>query len=392
MYALIPRRYKVDNNNNPSNPDTQGNPELRPEVAWGLDAGYEHYLGKQAMFSVSAFVRRIDDVTVRRLTRDQIGWVIDQTNNGRADASGVLLEAKSPLRQWWPGGPDMDIRASAARNWSRIHAVSGPHNRLDEQEPANANLAVDYRPAGMPLTLSANVNYRAGSTVRWSALVASSKAPARVLDLHAVWKLADGMRLRAGVLKLLLCPRRCFALVRFVAPQRLQVGVGDVLDFRLLGLEFRPESCDILVGSPTPCAGPPAGDGLLDGFGLRLEHLLLHGEPVLIVRPVIQEPAALQSIILDGHLPRTSVPRIPVCPTLAGKPSMGLVALPVERGRSLVILGSKRAGRALGIILARCRVIGRQSLRKQVRPLRLRRSLKHPSLKTFISEASINST
>ncbi len=97
----------------------------------------------------------------------------------------------------------MDIRASAARNWSRIHAVSGPHNRLDEQEPANANLAVDYRPAGMPLTLSANVNYRAGSSVRWSALVASSKAPARVLDLHAVWKLADGMRLRAGVLNLL---------------------------------------------------------------------------------------------------------------------------------------------------------------------------------------------
>ena len=203
MFALIPRRYKADNNNNPGNPDMQGNPALRPERAWGLDAGYEHYLGKKTMLSASAFVRRIDEVTVRRLGRDQLGWVVEQANNGRADAGGVLLEAKLPLRQWWAASPDLDLRASAARNWSRVRAVAGPDNRLDEQDPSSANLALDYRAAAMPLTLSANFNYKGGNAVRWSDQMASRKAPARVLDLHAVWTVRSDLRLRAGALNVL---------------------------------------------------------------------------------------------------------------------------------------------------------------------------------------------
>lgn len=203
MFALIPRRYKADNNNNPGNPDMQGNPALRPELAWGLDAGYEHYIGKKTMLSVSAFVRRIEDVTVRRLRLDSIGWVVEQTNNGRADASGLLLEAKFPLRQWWAASPDVDIRASAARNWSRVQAVDGPDNRLDEQDPSSGNVALDYRPAAMPLTLSANFNYKGGSAVRWSDQMASRKSPSRVLDLHAVWTVRRDVRLRAGALNVL---------------------------------------------------------------------------------------------------------------------------------------------------------------------------------------------
>lgn len=201
--ALIPRRYKVDNNNGPSNPDTQGNPSLRPELAWGLDLGYEHYLGKHAMFSVSGFARRINHVTGMRLTLDQYGWVAQQANQGRANASGVLVEAKFPWRQWAPDSADIDVRLSAARNWSRVHAVPSPHNRLDGQDPSSANLALDYRPAAMPLTLSANLNYLGGSMVRWSEQVSARTSPSRVVDLHAVWTPRRDVRLRAGILNIL---------------------------------------------------------------------------------------------------------------------------------------------------------------------------------------------
>lgn len=44
----------------------------------------------------------------------------------------VELEAKFPLSAVMQGGPEMDLRASVARNWSRVEAVEGPHNRLDQ--------------------------------------------------------------------------------------------------------------------------------------------------------------------------------------------------------------------------------------------------------------------
>ena len=49
LAKLVPRRYTTDNNNNPTNADEQGNPQLRPELAWGLDVAYERYLGDVAM-------------------------------------------------------------------------------------------------------------------------------------------------------------------------------------------------------------------------------------------------------------------------------------------------------------------------------------------------------
>lgn len=51
---LIPRRYTVNNDNGPTNPDFQGNPSLRPELAWGLDAAWESYFGKSGVASLSA--------------------------------------------------------------------------------------------------------------------------------------------------------------------------------------------------------------------------------------------------------------------------------------------------------------------------------------------------
>ena len=199
LSKLVPRRYTNDNNNNPTNPDEQGNPNLRPELAWGLDAAYEHYLGKGALVSISAFLRRIRDVTQTRLFQQDGEWVEAPFNDGNASVHGVELEAKLPLTS------TLDLRANLARNWSRLDNVPGPDNRLEGQTPFTANLGADYRPAGSALTFGGSLNYQAGGTVRQSPSpsLLSSSSPKRELDLYLLWKANTKTQLRIAAGNLL---------------------------------------------------------------------------------------------------------------------------------------------------------------------------------------------
>lgn len=196
LVKLVPRRYTNDNNNNPTNPDEQGNPNLRPELAWGLDAAYEHYLGDGALLSVSAYLRRIRDVTITRLFQQDGAWVEAPFNNGNASVRGVELEAKLPLRRLLPGAPAIDLRANLARNWSRVRNVPGPDNRLETQTPFTANLGADYRPDGSALTVGGNLNYQAGGPVRQAPRVRQGSSPKRELDIYALWKIDTRTQLR----------------------------------------------------------------------------------------------------------------------------------------------------------------------------------------------------
>lgn len=196
MAELIPRRYTTDNNNSATNPDTQGNPRLRPELAWGLDAGYDHYFGKDGLFSASAYARRIDAVTQPLLFREGGRWIRMPSNAGRADARGVALEAKTALSDAW------SLRGNLARNWSRVADVPGPDNRLDRQAPFSLNAGADWQ-ALPSLKMGADFNYERGARTQLSATEASAAGSVRKLDLYAVWQLDGATRLRAGALNLL---------------------------------------------------------------------------------------------------------------------------------------------------------------------------------------------
>jgi outer membrane receptor protein involved in Fe transport len=195
LVRLVPRRYTKDNNNNQTNPDEQGNPLLRPELAWGLDAAYEHYLGDGALLSASVYARRIRDVTQWRLFEQDGIWVTAPFNDGKASSHGVELEAKLPLTK------ALDLRANLARNWSRVNNVPGPYNRLESQTPATANIGLDYRWSRW--ALGGNLNYQAGERERQSAETLSSTSPKRELDLYAVWKWQARTQLRLSASNLL---------------------------------------------------------------------------------------------------------------------------------------------------------------------------------------------
>jgi outer membrane receptor protein involved in Fe transport len=188
---LMPRRYTVDNNNSATNPDQQGNPNLRPELAFGMDVAWERYFGKDNLVSVGTYIKRIGDVTVDRIYRQGGVWIITPDNNGDATVRGIELETKLN----WPG---IGVRANITRNWSRVDNVPRPDNRLDGQVPLSANLGLDYKPVATALSAGGTFSYRSGGPARESSTLSSYSSARRELDLYAAWQPSARARVRVS--------------------------------------------------------------------------------------------------------------------------------------------------------------------------------------------------
>lgn len=184
-------------NNSASNPDSTGNPNLRPELALGIDAAYEHHWAKGALFSVAAAARRIDDCTVQALSLAGGRWVLRPENGGQCDVRTLDVETRFPLQSLAPGAPALDLRLSVSRNWSSVDQVPGPDNRLAEQVPLSATAGVDYK-AGA-LTTGASFVYSSGGHVRLSQDEYTYASARRDLEMYGLWKLDSKLQLRVSV-------------------------------------------------------------------------------------------------------------------------------------------------------------------------------------------------
>ena len=189
--ALVPRRYTVNNDNGPANPDFEGNPGLRPELAWGLDAALESYFAHDGMASVSVYARRIRDVVLQRLYQDGASWVATPANNGGAGVHGIEADLRLPLaapaRDASARWPAVELRANLGRNWSHVDALPGPDNRLAAQAPYTLNLGADARFAGNPHKLAAGLNLHVvgTNTARVAPSLTSSTGMVRELEAYA---------------------------------------------------------------------------------------------------------------------------------------------------------------------------------------------------------------
>lgn len=193
---LVPRRFTVNSGNSPANPDVQGNPGLRPELAWGLDGAYEHYFDKDSLFSAAVYHRRITNVIQPILFEDKGKWVATPRNIGDATASGIELDGRLAL------GAGASARLGFTRNWSHVDAVPGPGNRLGEQVPLTVNAGMEFR-FGATVSAGFNWNLQKGAFTRSSALQWSERGAERRLDLHASWQLRPGLSLRASAANVL---------------------------------------------------------------------------------------------------------------------------------------------------------------------------------------------
>jgi outer membrane receptor protein involved in Fe transport len=192
IVQLMPRRYTVDNNNSATNPDQQGNPRLRPELALSIDLAWERYLGTGSMLSVSLFHKRIRDITLLRILEAKGVWTATPDNAGSATVRGIELEGRSTR------GP-VSMRLNLARNWSRLDSVPGPDNRIEGQPAYSGNLGLDYAAPTSRFDLGGTWTFRALAASRISALISSDSGARRQLDLYALWKRDAGSRLRLSV-------------------------------------------------------------------------------------------------------------------------------------------------------------------------------------------------
>lgn len=197
---ITPRRFQSLNNKE-TEPDFIGNPDLKPELATGIDASYEHYWGKGSMVSVSASVRRLTNYTRNEVDEIDGIYFSRPINDGTATTRGLEFEAKFPLKSVYDAAPALDIRFNMSRNWSTVSAVDGPNNRLDQQTPFSATLGADYK-AGA-LTTGASYSFKNGGPVRLSTKQAVYSSPRRDLEMYALWKFDPKNQLRVGLTNIL---------------------------------------------------------------------------------------------------------------------------------------------------------------------------------------------
>jgi outer membrane receptor for ferrienterochelin and colicins len=200
VQSLIPHRF-TSVNNSQTEPDSIGNPKLKPELALGLDAAYEHYWAEGALLSASVSTRRIQDYTRNLVSYDGSRWVSAPTNAGDAKTYGLELEAKFPLKALMQTTTALDLRASLSRNWSTVDSVPGPDNRLDAQTPLSATLGADYKKG--TLTLGGSYVFKNGGPVRISLNQLSYQSVRRDLDLYGLWKFDPKLQLRVSTSNLL---------------------------------------------------------------------------------------------------------------------------------------------------------------------------------------------
>ena len=191
--------------NQPINPDRAGNPDLLPELSWGLELSAEHYLDAGGILSANVYLKRIDNLIRQVRSLETVSyataprWVSRPQNIGQADVAGLELEAKGRLSDLIATELPITLRSTLTLMWSQVDQVPGPNNRIEGQAPYTANLGADWPIKGTPLTLGANLNFTPGFQITQIDNQVSRQRVKRVIDGNAVWRFNPDASLRLTV-------------------------------------------------------------------------------------------------------------------------------------------------------------------------------------------------
>ncbi len=149
-----------------------GNPEARPERAYGVDVYLEQYIVPQGFVSLGGFYKRVEDV----LFDDSRTFNSDVLNSGGIDRSGYILSTitnggsgwiagleaalQLQLEPWtaslglpdWMGG--FGLNANATLNWSEATAPDGSKLTLPGTSDVVYNIGAYYEKYGLSLRLN----------------------------------------------------------------------------------------------------------------------------------------------------------------------------------------------------------------------------------------------
>ncbi|MBV8503035.1 MAG: TonB-dependent receptor [Paucibacter sp.] len=190
-------------------PDRMGNPELKPEIARGVELAYENYLSKGGILSANVFYRNIQNLIRTEAELETVSWasvprwVARPRNIGDATTYGIEVEAKFRLDQFIEDALPVNMRSNVSLFHSRVAQIPGPHNTLDQQPKGTLNLGLDYRLRSLPLTVGGNFNYTPAYEIQQTELQLSSLDKKRVLDAFALWNFNTSVALRLSATNML---------------------------------------------------------------------------------------------------------------------------------------------------------------------------------------------
>ncbi|HEU4852164.1 MAG TPA: TonB-dependent receptor [Telluria sp.] len=190
---VVARRYYTAFNT-PVTTDFAGNPHLKPELALGLDAAFEHYWTDGAMVSVSATARNIDNLIGTATELDGERYVSRPSNRGTAQVRSLEFEAKFPLKALVRDAPAINVQSSLSRNWSEVENVPGPDNRLNGQARWSSNIGLDYK--NPQWGAGASFNYTSGGWTQVSESESAYAIARRNLDAFVVYNLSAASKVR----------------------------------------------------------------------------------------------------------------------------------------------------------------------------------------------------
>ncbi len=197
--------FPVPGPNTSTSPDRAGNPNLKPELANGIDLAYENYLKSGGVVSVSVFSRRIKDL-IRNVTAlesvswaDVPRWVTRPQNFSRALTRGIEMDAKFQLSELIDATPPVNFKLNLSVFDSKVDAVPGPYNRIDQQPRATGNFGADYRFRGTPWTLGGNLAWTPAYSTQLTDVQTQRLNTRRVFDAFAVYAIDANTRVRLSL-------------------------------------------------------------------------------------------------------------------------------------------------------------------------------------------------
>ena len=189
-------------------PDRVGNPDLKPELATGVELAYENYLSKGGIASANLFYRHINNLMRSQTALETVAWspvprwVTRPRNIGTAETYGIELEAKFRLDQFFEDALPINVRSNLSLFHSAVDGIQGPYNKLDQQPRYTGNLGGDYRLKSLPLTLGVSLNYTPANLVQQTPLQLNSSSKKSVLDAFALWVFSPTTQLRLSATNL----------------------------------------------------------------------------------------------------------------------------------------------------------------------------------------------
>lgn len=216
----INAQYPVSGPNPQIQPDSIGNPALKPELATGLDLAVERYGAQGGVFSIGGFYRQIDGVIRNQVSLQTVPWatvprwVSQPVNLAPARSVGLEAELKARGDEWLPTlAADrswlkrLSLRASTSVYRSAVDGIPGPDNRLAQQPPWSATGGVDQGlgpvGGGPPMTVGASLAWTPGYRSQQTPEQALTVDRVRTLDAYAVWAIAGVGTLRFAANNLL---------------------------------------------------------------------------------------------------------------------------------------------------------------------------------------------